>query len=58
VSNVDATKNSGLLNAASIKAMCAFPNEFIVYIFNVDDLHRMDKAAGTHSFSMYKALLS
>jgi len=58
VANIDTAKNSRLLDAAGVKAVRTLPNELVVDVFNVDDLHRVDEAAGTHALSVDQPLLS
>ena len=58
MANIDTAKNSRLLDAASVKAVRALPNELVVDVFNVHDLHRVDEAAGTHALSVDQPLLS
>lgn len=50
LTNIDAAEYSRLLNTAGVEAVRALPYEFIVYIFDVHDLHGVDEAAGTHAF--------
>jgi hypothetical protein len=57
MTDIHAAKNRRFLDTASVEAVCALPNELVIHVFDMHNLHWVDETARTHALPVDQPLL-